>query len=217
MTSSDYNCFNVLVTNSLIWKVVLFLIWKTKKKRNTALYQHSEAWSILTTFVLLHLKWKRQKHYELSIKKLLKHITHVIREVVSALPPSVSPWRQTAAASRSCPPDKRSVPDHPAVSLAGKWDPSVSPSVPPGAPSSPSQSDSRKAHVLKKMFHAHWSQKHCTVCSKCWINAGRCIFCRFYIKIDNPHCKRGIGYHTHQIPLRKACDKGEITALVGMH
>lgn len=66
----------------------------------------------------------------------------------STFPPSASPWRQTAAASRSCPPGRRSAPDHPAGSWAGKWDPSVFPSEPPDAPSSPSHSDGRNGELI---------------------------------------------------------------------
>lgn len=67
---------------------------------------------------------------------------------ISTGPPSVSPWRQTAAASRSCPPDRRSAQDRPAASSAGILNPFVFPSEPPGAPSSPAHSDRRNKVIL---------------------------------------------------------------------
>lgn len=120
-------------------------------------------------------------------------MTHFMTAASVAFPPSASPWRQTAAASRSCPPGRRSAPDHPAVSSAGKWDPSVFPSEPPDAPSSPSQSDGRNTDSDREHDDEH-NERHLITCVT--------TFTRKYTQRD-------VRYHTHQIPLQVKHVTGE--------
>lgn len=89
-----------------------------------------------------------------DVRRDTQDVTHVCIST-----PSASPWRRTAAASRSCPPDRRNAPDRPAASSAGRWDPFVFPSAPPVAPASPSRSDRTHTNTpIINQPHTHFSQ-----------------------------------------------------------